>query len=129
MTPPAAKAGSPQPGSQQSAPAQASPVVKPPASPPSSTIAVRPSAAKGGAMTLKITAPGPGTLVVSGKRLVAAKGSASAAGVVPLKLTLTAAGKRALKKAPGKKLAVKVTIVFRPSGGTASVTHQTLTFR
>jgi len=131
MTPAAAKGGNPQPGGAQSTPVQTPvvPIAKPPASPPSSTIGVRPGAARNGAMTLKVTAPGAGTLVVSGKKLILAKGAASGAGVVPLKLSLTAAGKRALKKAPGRKLAVKVTIVFTPIGGTASVTHQTLTFR
>ena len=62
----------------------------------------------------------PGTVSVTGKQLKSVEEtSASRAGTVSLKLKLTAAGKKAMKKAQGHRLLVKVTIVFAPVGGTA----------
>jgi hypothetical protein len=88
-----------------------------------------PGAAKpqGQAIALKVTVPGAGSLLATGKNMVSAKGTAKAAGTVTLKLKLNSAGKKQLKKKG--KVKVKVKIVFTPTGGTPGTTTKSVTFK
>jgi len=97
--------------------------------PPSNSFRARIGAGKSGKAALAVQVPGAGSVVVSGKLLRAVRANASGAGTVSLTLKLTAAGRKALAKAPGHRLAVKLTIVFKPLGGSAATTHKTVVFR
>jgi len=78
-------------------------------------------------MTLKLVLPGPGVVSVSGKDLKGARANPSSAGGVTLKLGLTAAGAKALKKKG--KLKLQVTIVFKPTGGSAGSLVKSVTLK
>ncbi len=98
-----------------------------PGAPPSNEAVPGAAKPQGESIALKITVPGAGTLKATGKNLATANGSAKGAGVVTLKLKLTAAGKKALKKKG--KLKVKVKIVFTPTGGSPGTSTKTVTFK
>jgi Ca2+-binding RTX toxin-like protein len=78
-------------------------------------------------LPVKVTAPGRGKLTVTAKRgsKVVAKGSRSAsrAGSVTVKAKFTKAARKSLKRA--RKVALKVTVTFAPSGGGAKQTART----
>lgn len=97
--------------------------------PPSNSFSARVGVVKSGRAVLGVQVPGAGSVAVSGKLLKAVRASARAAGTVSLTLKLTAAGRKALAKAPGHKLAVKLMIVFKPLGGSAGMTHKTVVFK
>jgi phosphodiesterase/alkaline phosphatase D-like protein len=101
----------------------------PPPVPPTNQFSVRPGVAKGTAVTLQVSVPGPGTLSASGKQLKAVTAGSSGAGMVALKLKLTSAGLKALKKAKSRRLTVKVKITFQPTGGSPGITNRTVTFK
>ncbi len=95
---------------------------------PSSAFSVRRGSAKGQA-TLSLEVPGAGTISVRGRQVKAVRISVTRAGKVAVTLKLTAAAKKALEKARGHRLAVKLTIVFRPLGGRAGTRHKTIVIR
>lgn len=103
----------------------------PPPPPPSNVFSARPGAVKAGTgtATLGVSVPGPGSISASGKLIKTAKASVTAAGTSSLKLKLTGAGKKAMRRARGHRLSVKVTIVYLPTGGTAGTIHKTVTFK
>jgi hypothetical protein len=70
-----------------------------------------------------------GTVSATGKGLKTATVISKGAGVVTLKLKLTAAGMKQLRKAPSHKLTVKVKIAFQPSGGNVGTTTKTVIFK
>ena len=78
---------------------------------------------------MQISVPGPGTVSVSGKQLKAVTAGSSGAGTVALKLKLTSAGLKALKKAKGHKLTIKVKVTFQPIGGSPGATSMAVTFK
>jgi len=89
---------------------------------------LKPAALAGkGGIALPGTASGPGTLEIvitakiHGKTVVIGSGTSTtgSAGTTTVKLTLTRAGKRALKGHKGK-LTITVTATFTPTGGTAA---------
>jgi phosphodiesterase/alkaline phosphatase D-like protein len=96
---------------------------------PSSGLSVRGATPKAGKATLSVEVPGAGTIVVSGRQVKAVRVNATRSGMVALTLKLTAAAKRALGKARGHRLAIKLTITFQPLGGSVSTTHKTIVFR
>jgi hypothetical protein len=95
--------------------------------PASNIIFLGEARAKGKAILLGVTVPGPGTLAASGKNLVKSNGSASGAGTMTLKLKLTAAGIKQLQKKG--KVTVKVKVVFTPAGGSPGTWTKTVTFK
>lgn len=103
----------------------------PPPPPPSNLFSARPGTVKAGTgtATLTVSVPGPGSISASGKLIKTAKTSVTAAGTSSLKLKLTGAGKKAMKRARGHRLSIKVTIVYLPTGGTAGTIHKTVTFK
>jgi hypothetical protein len=84
---------------------------------------------KPGKAVLGIQVPGAGSLAVSGKLVKAVRANAAGAGTVSLVLKLTAAGRRALSSSRGHKLSIKLTIVFKPLGGSAGTSHKTVVFK
>jgi hypothetical protein len=116
-------------------PSKESPQSSPPPGPPSpptvppSNLFTAKATAKGTGATLTLNVPGAGSVSVSGKQLKGVKTSSTGAGPLSLKLKLTGTGMKALQKAPGKKLMVKVTIVFQPVGGSPGTVHKTVVFR
>ncbi len=101
----------------------------PPPPPPSNQFTVRPAVANGTATTFQVNVPGPGTISASGKQLKAVKAGSKGAGKVTLKLKLTGVGLKALNKAKGHRLKIKVKISFEPTGGSPNVTYKTVTFK
>lgn len=82
----------------------------------------------GASAVLTVTAPGPGSLSATGKMLKPAKAKAKRAGSVSMPISLTKAGKRALARKG--RLAVKLTIAFKPrSGGDPVTLTKTITFK
>jgi hypothetical protein len=61
-------------------------------------------------------------VLATGKGLQSAGAHAGAAGALTLRLALSKAGRQALLKAKQRKLRVKVTIAFTPSGSAAALT-------
>ena len=96
--------------------------------PPSNKFSVGSVTAKGTTAALQVSVPGPGTVSASGKDLKPAKAVASGEGAVSLKLKLSAAGTKALKKAKGHKLKLKTTITFQPIGGAAASASKSVMF-
>ncbi len=82
---------------------------------------------QGTAVALKVTVPGPGTLAASGKDLKKTKASPRRAGTLSLKLKLSGAGQKALKR--HHKIKIKVKVIFTPSGGKANTATKTVTFK
>ena len=84
---------------------------------------------QGSALALPVSVPGPGELIASGKDMEGANVSALAAGNVTLKLKLSGAGQKALKKAKGHKLKVNVKVTYTPTAGTAGSATTTVAFK
>ncbi len=85
--------------------------------------------ARGGAGTLGVLVPGPGTLSATGKGLRPTSALPLAAGEVDLPLRLSAAGRRTLQRSPRGRLAVRVALSFTPFDGGSSVhAARTVTF-
>jgi trimeric autotransporter adhesin len=105
------------------------PLPPPPLPPPSNKFSVGSVSAKGTTAALQISVPGPGTVSASGKDLKPSSTIATGPGTINLKLKLTSAGTKALKKAKGHKLKLKATITFQPAGGSAASTSRNLMFK
>jgi hypothetical protein len=84
-------------------------------------------AAVGATGVLKVRAPGKGKLTVTGRGVKKGGTSVSKAGTYKVKVTLTHAARKALKKSGHARKKLKVT--FRPSQGTASSATVKLTFK
>ena len=97
--------------------------------PPSNKFSVGSVTAKGTTAALQVSVPGPGTVSVSGKDLKPASAVASGEGQVSLKLKLSTAGTKALKKAKGHKLKLKLTIAFQPIGGADASATKSVMFK
>ncbi|MGA2319550.1 MAG: hypothetical protein ABSG95_02250 [Solirubrobacteraceae bacterium] len=81
---------------------------------------------KGSSVTLTVSAPAKGRITVSGRGLGTVKATASKAGTYRLKVSLTAAEKRILKRRHRVKLTLRIS--FLPASGKASATSTTVTF-
>jgi hypothetical protein len=125
MTPPAAASAE----ASQPPPVLPLPAIVPALAPPSNQLTVKPAVARGAGATMQISVPGAGTVSATGKGLKTVTSISKGPGVVTLKLKLTAAGMKQLRKAPSHKLAVKVKIAFQPNGGKVGTTTKTVTFK
>ncbi len=96
---------------------------------PSNAFGIGKATVKGSTATLTLTLPGPGKLQVSGAKTKAISTTVAKAGTQTVKVTLSSAGSKALRKAKRRTLAVKVTLRFTPSGGQAATQTATVTFR
>jgi hypothetical protein len=95
--------------------------------PPSNEIELGSAVPQGSKIALKAIVPGAGTIVATGKNLVAFHGAARGPGSVTLKLKLTGGGKKLLRKKG--RLKVKVKVVFTPTGGTPGAATKSVTFK
>jgi hypothetical protein len=98
------------------------------ATPPSNAFTVK-MTVNGTLATLKITVPGPGKLKASGTRLTGTTKTATKKGTVTLSVALTKAGRTALNRSKTGLLAVRVTVRFTPTDGTARTMTRTVTFK
>ncbi len=96
---------------------------------PSNKFTIGPAKRQGSAIALRVTLPGPGEVIASGKDLEGANVSSLAPGAVSLTLKLSPAGQKALKKAKRHKLKVNVKVTYTPTAGTANSVATTVTFR
>jgi phosphodiesterase/alkaline phosphatase D-like protein len=72
---------------------------------------------KGKTATIEVSVPAAGKLVATGKGVSKGTAKASKAGDVTVKVTLGKKGQQLLKKHPGRKLEVKVTLTFTSKKG------------
>jgi hypothetical protein len=93
---------------------------------PSNTFTVKTSI-KGSTATLKVDVPGAGALTASGKSLRSTKASAKKAGVVTLKIKLSAAASRSLAR--HHRLKATATVRFTPTGGAGRSKSVSLSFK
>lgn len=124
-----AAAGVPESPSQVLVPSPPGPVAPAPGAAATNRFTLGKAQLKGGTATLQVDVPGPGTVSASGAHLKAVTTRAKGAGPVALKLKLTSAGLKALHRSKGKRLQVKIAIVFQPSGGSASTESRTVVFK
>jgi hypothetical protein len=97
---------------------------------PTGPLRLRGLAVHGGSARLQVEVPTAGTLAAFGHGLRAVSALPLAAGRVSLSLHLSASGRRALARARGQKLAIKVALTFAPFSGGASVyARRVVTFR
>ncbi len=81
---------------------------------------------RGRSVSVSVSAPAGGRIAISGKRLKGARKSVAKAGVYRLKVSLTAAGRKRLKRK--KHVTVKLHIAFAPSSGPGSSANVTVKF-
>jgi phosphodiesterase/alkaline phosphatase D-like protein len=116
-------------GSGGVSPVVATALLAPPSTPPSNAFTARTHTAKGGKVALSVSVSGPGVISVTGKQVKAIRKSSTTPGTVALILKLTVAGKKALKAARKHRLPVKLTIIFRPTGGKPGTSQKTIVFK
>ena len=95
----------------------------------SNKFTIGPAKPQGSAIALRVTLPGPGEVIASGKDLEGANVSSLAPGAVSLTLKLSPAGQKALKKAKGHKLKVKVKVTYTPTAATPGSATTTVVFK
>ena len=96
---------------------------------PSNAFSVGRATVKGTTATLSLSLPGPGRLQASGAKTKGATVTVAKAGAQKIKVSLSRAGLKALRKAKRRTLAVKVALRFTPTGGQAATQTATLTFK
>jgi len=82
---------------------------------------------RGARATLKVRVPGKGRIGISGRHVRSVHRSVSKSGAVTLRLSLTRAGRAALRRS--HRLRVKLEVTFSPSGGGRSKASLRITFR
>jgi hypothetical protein len=109
------------------APAKPAPEAPRPA--PSNAISLRGAAVDPGkgVAGLKVTVPGPGTLVVSGPRVLRRSLDAGSAGTVSVPIKPREKARKALRK--NGRLRTTVAVSFTPVGGVTATVQRTLTLR
>jgi hypothetical protein len=101
----------------------------PPTPQPSNQFELGRARQEGLAVALEVTIPDPGRLVASGKQLRKVRVARKRVGTFTVRLKLTAAGLRALRRSRRHRLTVGVAFVFTPIGGTSRAKARGVTFR
>jgi hypothetical protein len=96
---------------------------------PSNAFSTGKATVRGSTATLSLTLPGPGMLQASGAKTKAATLTVAKVGAQTVKVTLSSAGLKALRKAKRRTLTVKVQLRFTPTGGRPATQAATLTFK
>lgn len=96
---------------------------------PENSFTVTKQSVKGQTATFTIELPGPGALQSSSARTKPTVAKVTKAGAQTVKVALSKAGAKALKKAKKHRLAVKVQLRFTPTGGTAASQSASVTFK
>lgn len=94
---------------------------------PSNTFATPKGKVKGSTVTVTLKVPGAGDITVKGPGLKTAKKHAGKAGSYTVKATLSASGKKSLRR--HGRLARTLTVSFKPNGGTSASKHVKVTFK
>lgn len=94
---------------------------------PSNTFATPKGKVKGSTASVTLKVPGPGDITVKGAGLKTAKKHVGKAGTYTVKATLSASGKKSLKR--HKKLSRTLSVSFRPNGGTSATKKVKVTFK
>lgn len=94
---------------------------------PSNTFATPKGKVKGSTASVTLKVPGPGDITIKGSGLKTAKKHVGKAGTYTVKATLSASGKKSLKR--HKKLARTLSVSFKPNGGTAATKKVKVTFK
>lgn len=94
---------------------------------PSNTFATPKGKVKGSSVSVTLKVPGPGDITVKGAGLKTAKKHVGKAGTYTVKATLSASGKKSLKR--HKRLARTLSVSFKPNGGTAATKKVKVTFK
>lgn len=82
---------------------------------------------KGSTATLSLKVPGPGSITVTGGSVKKATAHAGKAGTTSVKVSLSSAGKKSVKR--HKKLTVSLTVRFTPTGGSTAIKTVKVTFK
>jgi hypothetical protein len=85
------------------------------------------SKVKGSTATLRVKVPGPGAISVTGGSVKKATKRAGKASTVSVKVSLSKAGKKSVKR--HKKLTVSLRVRFTPNGGTTATKTVRVTFK
>jgi hypothetical protein len=83
----------------------------------------------GQTVTLSVKVPGPGKLETSGSRIKATKTTVTKAATITVKVRLTSAGAKALRKAKNRTLKVSARVRFTPAGGQPATKVVTMSFK
>jgi hypothetical protein len=96
---------------------------------PDNRFTIAKSIVKGTVAALTLKLPGVGKVTTTGSGMASKTTTITKAGTHTVKVTLTTAAKKALKKAKSRKLKVTVLLTYTPAGGTAATLTKTLTFK
>jgi hypothetical protein len=96
---------------------------------PSNAFTIANVAVKGQAAMVTVAVPGPGRLNATSAKTAAASQTLNKASGATLTIRLSKAGKQALARAKGKKLAVALRLSFTPAGGSTASQTRTITFK
>jgi hypothetical protein len=96
---------------------------------PENSFSIMRTSIRGSTATLSIKVPGSGKLETSSGRTLATNTTVNKAGAASMQVSLTSAATRALKKAKGHSLKVKVTVRFTPAGGKPAAKTLSVTFK
>jgi hypothetical protein len=96
---------------------------------PNNTFSIGRATVKRTIATVSVTLPGPGKLEIFGARTRAATTTVAKAGTRTVRVALSGAGVKGLRKAKRRTLAVKVQLRFTPTGGQPAIRTAALTFK
>jgi hypothetical protein len=95
---------------------------------PDNKFTITKTTVRGTAATLTLKLPGVGKITTSAGGTVSKTTTITKPGTVTVKVALSGAGKKALKKAKGRRLKRSVRVTFTPAGGTSATKTITLIF-
>ena len=104
-------------------------IVNPISGEPDNSFSITKTSIRGSTAIVSIKAPGPGRLVTSATHIVTARTTVAKAGPVSMKVALTSAASKALKRGKSRSLKVKVTVRFTPTGGKPAEKTLTVAFK
>jgi hypothetical protein len=95
---------------------------------PSHTFTITKAVVRGKTAALAVKVPGAGKIAIAGKNTRSETTTVTKAGTANVTVRLSAAGRRALKKATHHTLKLSVAVTYTPAGGTSARQSRTLTF-
>jgi DNA-binding beta-propeller fold protein YncE len=97
--------------------------------PPSNAFTIVSATTKGSIATVTVKVPGRGVLTARGNRLRSAQKTATRAGTITIRLSLTKAGLKALRRSKRGVLRADCIVSYTPASGRIATHHHTLTFK
>jgi hypothetical protein len=95
---------------------------------PSNEFSITKTSVKGSTATLSVKLPGVGKVQTSGKNTKNTTTTITKAGTVKVKVKLSSAGSKALKKSKGRKLNATLRVRYTPAGGDTATETVSLTY-